>query len=329
MQHYNIQLHLHVLQKMWKYCYWQKRRGTAEEAIKYCTKEDTRVAEGESWGNPSGVAAKNEETDFQLICKKISTGEMSVREVAIKSPDIYVKHCNGLNNLACMTAKPRMQKTKIIVMHGMPECGKTREAFAWALEHYEEHNIYKYDQIADNGTEWWQAYSGQKCIVLDEMMGKRFAFHRLLTIIDRYPTIVGLKGASYQLNPDVIIFTSNYPPNQWYNPTKHFFDALRRRIDECYKIVLLIDKKGKPVVDEEDNLQYRLLLDPENMRGKNVGYHNDRIAELNINNGYTAVYEKEVADDDLVVDSIPAPEHEIDMLEWEQNLVNIENNLNF
>jgi hypothetical protein len=67
---------------------------------------------------------------------------------------------------------------------------------------------------------------------LDEFNGT-IKYTTLLRMLDCYPLQLEIKGGMVAFNPDVIIITSNKPPNQWYFQDNINFDhgALLRRLD--------------------------------------------------------------------------------------------------
>lgn len=67
----------------------------------------------------------------------------------------------------------------------------------------------------DPRTKWWDGYTGQEHVVVDEFRGGIDVAH-LLRWLDRYPVLVETKGGSIPLRATKFWFTSNLDPRNWY-----------------------------------------------------------------------------------------------------------------
>lgn len=109
----------------------------------------------------------------------------------------------------------------VYVYCGKPGTGKSRRAWAEAGM-----DAYPKDPL----TKFWDAYQGQKHVVIDEFRGGVDIAH-ILRWTDRYPLIVGTKGSATVLKAEKIWITSNLHPTLWYpqvcDDTKN---ALLRRL---------------------------------------------------------------------------------------------------
>jgi len=90
---------------------------------------------------------------------------------------------------------------------------------------------------------WWDGYTGQETVVVDEMYGHRMPFTDLLQLLDRYPYQVETKGGVQQFTSKRIVFTTNQNPEDWYDAERtHQCDwannPLNRRIREYGKIII-------------------------------------------------------------------------------------------
>lgn len=125
----------------------------------------------------------------------------------------------------------------IEVYWGDSGTGKTRKAVT------ENPGAYLLSKARDGKGVWWQGYTGQSVVIIDEFYGW-IPYDVLLKICDRYPYEVEFKGGSTQLAATKIIITSNKPWTEWYseelgdktmiNGIK--FAALQRRLEEFGKI---------------------------------------------------------------------------------------------
>jgi hypothetical protein len=247
--------------------------------MRYCTKEDTRVGQQYEWGVISKVTQSKPRThdsaertkesgkrrrEYEELAAKVAAGDLKVAEIVSTHPAIYGIHHRAFQAIQQACSKPRFHKPFVLVLHGVAGSGKTRYAFSFAMEHYTADEIYKYDAIGAQKVEWWEGYRGQPCIIMDEMNEEMFRYGRLLTLIDRYPSIVGAKGTSHQFKPEMIIITSNSRPSQWFPNAQ--FGPLRRRIDDCRSFEMLVDDDGHPLISSEGGPVYEMVKDHEQMR---------------------------------------------------------------
>ena len=78
-----------------------------------------------------------------------------------------------------------------------------------------------------NGNIWFDNYTGQEDILLDDFYGW-IKYHTLLQLLDGYLCNYQLKGSTVWKNWSRVFITSNKDPSEWYNRPE--WDALRRRI---------------------------------------------------------------------------------------------------
>lgn len=234
-------------------CHWEHRKKTALACIRYCSKADTQLEPHVTYGKPSIPMAGNELGEAQQsslidFCNDIRDNKISAYFVAKSDPELFVRHYRGLERLENVTKTQKHMKRSVIVYYGKPGSGKTRTAYSTALRQYRPDEIYKYDKVASGTTEWWDGYIGQPCVIIDEMVGSKFVLDRFLSLLDRYPCSIQYKGGSTHLAAELIFITSNRPPSEWYGGKN--WNALRRRIDECRRFVL-VRRNGKPKQDAD------------------------------------------------------------------------------
>lgn len=251
--------------------HWEVRKKPALACIKYCSKTETRAdpaAEPVIYGTPSvpmsgnalGAAQQKGLTEF---AEAIRDNKMSTLDVSQADPYTFVKHFKGLERLESISRPPLAMERRICVYYGLSGSGKTRTAYEIAHSQYDEKDIYTFHKLASGTTEWWDGYTGQKCVIVDEMLGSKFLFDRFLQILDRHPVTVPFKGGSTQFAAELIIITSNKKPSEWYGGGS--WNILRRRIHECRRFVLVRAPNGKPKTDDEGMPVFKAILDTEEM----------------------------------------------------------------
>jgi len=141
--------------------------------------------------------------------------------------------------------------------------------------------VYYLDLSGD--TVWWDGYTGQKCVVIEEFYGQ-MKIGYLLKLLDRYPMQVQTKGSYVPFLAEVIFFTSNEHPRMWYGkgaepgaPSKIPLDvlaALERRFQgKCGHIK---EFKDKIVIPDDDEVDAEDLLNT--MIGATEMYNSERDA---------------------------------------------------
>ena len=85
---------------------------------------------------------------------------------------------------------------------------------------------------------YFNGYYYHKAVLFDDFDNTTISISSLLRIIDEYPVLVQRqRTTAISFVPQVIIFTSNTNPNEWYKTSsKKTIDALLRRIDTIYNM---------------------------------------------------------------------------------------------
>lgn len=135
--------------------------------------------------------------------------------------DIRFRHYSTIRKIASDHARAEGVEKEIFVYWGDTGTGKSRRAWSEAtFEAYPK----------DPRTKWWDGYTGQQNVVIDEFDGTIDIAH-VLRWFDRYPVLVEVKGAAVPLKATKIWLTSNISPDNWFpNATAEQRAALRRRI---------------------------------------------------------------------------------------------------
>jgi len=114
-------------------------------------------------------------------------------------------------------------------LYGLPGAGKTRLARDMAEQL--DPNTAFYDK--DSQTKWWDNYSGQAVVLIDELeKAASYMGHLLKKAGDRYPFSVEMKGASRVIRPKHVIITSNYTIEDIWDD-----EQMRAAIHRRYRVV--------------------------------------------------------------------------------------------
>lgn len=214
--------------------HWEIRRGSAEQAISYCNKEESRIAGPYTFG--SRISGQGRRNDLVSIQRELDQGT-PLCKIFTEYFESSARYHRFFREYALITAKPRSEFPEVICIIGSPGLGKSKEAFECSPP---EQQYWK-----PSGDNWWDSYFQHPVTIIDEFYGwLRVDF--VLRLLDRYPFYVPHKGGYTVFNSPKIIFTSNKPPWKWWNIE---FDkrALFRRIG---KIVYYGGTQDAPIREE-------------------------------------------------------------------------------
>lgn len=163
---------------------------------------------------------QGQRTDWETAHEMLKAGE-SVTAVIEAQPSLLPCQ-RALREVAMLLLKPKHREVNVTVLWGGAGTGKTR----YAYEHYP-------DIYSKPIGQWWDGYTGQKQILLDDYYGY-LPYSELLRVLDRYPYQVPIKGGFVQAQWDTVIITSNTPPEKWYKGL--WTAALRRRLNNIFQL---------------------------------------------------------------------------------------------
>ena len=205
----------------------ESMRGTATQAIAYCSKEDTRDLEAglsfeERGDRPrAATGTAGGRSDLMEVATAIRNGS-SVRDIADEFGEQYIKHFKGIAAAISLRMPSRNFKTEVFWYYGTTGTGKSRKAH--------EDNPDAYWKSAD--TRWWDGYVGQDVVILDDYRTNFCTFSQLLRLMDRYP--LTLEGKGYCINfisKKLIITAPDRPEVMWASRTEEQIGQLIRRIE--------------------------------------------------------------------------------------------------
>jgi len=125
-----------------------------------------------------------------------------------------------------VSLKNRSWLTFTHVYYGPPGTGKTRRARYEAEAKYGAENVF-WLPPPEGGRIWWDGYTGQPAVVIDEYYGSYMPQTLLQRICDRYPIRVPTKGSTTPMLAKELWITSNIEPVAWY---KKGLGPLARRL---------------------------------------------------------------------------------------------------
>lgn len=211
------------------------RKGTSDEAYTYCKKDGDFV----EWGERS-IPKQGARSDLLSIKRQLDEGA-SIKDIAIsdESFSTWIRSHKAFDRYVCLRAPTRNWATIVYVLSGPTGVGKSR------LAHYFGGvNLYT---LADNSFKWFDGYTGQENVLIDDFTGKDASISMMLRLLDRYPMQVPVKCSFVQWAPRRIFITTNVLPETWFpsaEDTQH--SAIRRRITKLWSIKqdIIFDNNG-------------------------------------------------------------------------------------
>lgn len=195
-----------------------------DSAIKYCSKLETRV-EGpfERGERPQQQGTRN---DLKKLAMEVIDGK-KLNTIANEQPDMYIKYGKGLKLLREEIQPNRDKDIGVIVLWlwGNAGVGKT----------YLPNSLFTEDEIyIKDGTQWWDNYDHEKCIIIDDFDGK-WPYRDFLRLLDRYKYQGQYKGGYTKINSRFIIITCEFPPSHFWDKGNQL-NQVTRRLKGVYNI---------------------------------------------------------------------------------------------
>lgn len=222
-----------------------RRKGTQQDAITYCTKERTRIADGGPYifGTPKETTP-GKRNDLVAYKEAIEAGarERELYEEGFIRTSVQHRHLYA--KIDSFKRPIREKAPEVYLLIGDTGLGKTR----YVSDRYLEDPEFWISPLS-NGTTWFDGYDHHKIVLLDDFAGaaSHITLSSLLRLLDRLALYIPNKGAHTWWHPEKIYLTSNILPKYWYSWEKRInqYAALGRRFTK----VLLFRTAGPVEAD--------------------------------------------------------------------------------
>ena len=240
----------------------EARRGTQQEAIDYCKKEETRAPALLAHELPAELIAaeygtpkenrSGERTDLQKMIDEARSGVSlsALRESQSEIVAKYGKFCADFCADVARASIPAWRQLDVTVLWGHTGMGKTRRV-------YHDHpypELFKLDPCGIDKL-WWDGYEGQDVLLIDDYYGW-ISIGNLLNILDGYPLRLSVKGSFTYAAWTKVYITSNEGPDNWYKAPNALTPGQTNALSRRLNIVTHVTTEWKP--DEPDSQRRRV-----------------------------------------------------------------------
>jgi len=250
--YFDILKHFNFVKRFLKRAHIEACRGSPEENIAYCSKQNDFVEIGKR--PRQGVRI-----DLEDMKDSIMSGEKSTEDICVEAPHSYHMYGRTLQKLEdiALRRKFRSWQTEGIWIWGPTGVGKSHEVF----EGYDALTTYSYPN--DGG--WWDDYTGQETVLFNEFRGD-IPYAKMLTLVDKWPEPVRRRcRCPAPFLAKKIYVTSSMPPEKVYHnvAAADSIVQLYRRFKVFYKasrdtpLVAWEPSKSTPLHDDEHYLHAR------------------------------------------------------------------------
>ena len=219
----------------------EKMRGTIDQAIAYCSKEETRDTDApfgftEEGTRPLSAGTSGGRSDLKAVAALVQSGA-GIGAVAAAHPVSTILFARGIQFLIGLQVKSRSWATEVYWYFGPTGSGKTRAASDACPSAYWK----------SNGNKWWDGYESHEDVIIDDYRTNFSPFNELLRLFDRYPMQVEVKGGSREfVARRIYVTTPKNPRDTWSLRSDEDLGQLVRRITEVRHFPALF----APVVEE-------------------------------------------------------------------------------
>ena len=202
----------------------EEANGTLADNISYCSKSKTKIdgtlvelgdrpkPQGDRTDLTGFVADIPEHDDLWLLQNYPS---QTLR---------YRQHINFVRSAHMERAQKELRFLKVYYIWGTPGIGKSR----FVYENISDKDYYKPASISNKRPLWFDGYTGQDILWLDDVDPTNIDVTEMLNILDIYPLRLQVKGSFTHACYTQVYITSNYDPSGYtsaiYRRFTHIID---------------------------------------------------------------------------------------------------------
>lgn len=191
------------------------RAGSKEQAVTYCTKDDTRLEGPWYWPNEATCVnfgpQQGQRTDLEAMLGAVKRGAKDA-ELAEDYTVAYAKYYKGANQVRCalgLGEKRNAEGIEVIWVCGKPGTGKTH----WCQEEYPPSDTVYWKSESN----WWpDLMDSHTTIVFNDFHSGWMTCGMLKRLLDTGVFCTKNKGGHKQLLATTFVFTANRHPKKLY-----------------------------------------------------------------------------------------------------------------
>lgn len=199
-----------VLKKCMTRAKFIRAKGTAEENVRYTSKEANPT-----WvqrGTPLPPKQPGARTDLKKVSTAITEGKLDLDTLAIESPILFCKYYKAWERCEYIHLRKQYRNwmTEGLWFWGPTGTGKSHSA-------YQNYNpSTHYVLCTKNG--WWDGYRGQPIVIINDLKPGEIDCGVMLNIVDKWPYKVPIRGKeAVPFLARLVIVTSSMEPKDLYN----------------------------------------------------------------------------------------------------------------
>lgn len=222
--HFSQPLSFNAIKEVFPTAHIESMKGTPQDSMMYCTKQDTRVEEPVIWGDLPQQGRRN---DLEEIYELIKNGS-SNKEIREQFPGQYIRYQDKLKLIRQELLDEEYSKIyrhlEVIYMSDQPGVGKTR----FVMEKYGYETVFR----VSNYKNPFDYYDGQEVIIFEEFRDS-LPIEQMLNYLDGYPLRLPARYSDRVACYKTVFIISNWHyENQYKDIQRHnksTFEAFRRR----------------------------------------------------------------------------------------------------
>jgi len=231
----------------------EQRRGTKDQARKYCMKDDaTRVSGPHEYGV---FAEERERTDLTDIIELIHAGATD-SEIKQLFPSQFFRYYKNIQFMRQQYLEEKFKNTfrglEVTYIHGSAGVGKTK----FVMEKYGYENVFR---ITNYERGMFDAYKGQDVIIFEEFRSS-LKVEEMLNLLDGYPLQLPCRYNDKTACYTKVYLITNIAFDEQYKNIQHeqpkTWQAFKRRVHN----IIDFDKKAVPagmtIIEDDGDLHF-------------------------------------------------------------------------
>lgn len=206
-------------------------KGTEDQNMRYCTKEETRVEGPWLFGEQNFKADAGRQgarSDIHDATDKIIQG-CSMKVIASEHPEVFVKYHGGLERFADLhrSLPPLERDVRVYCLWGQTGTGKTHRVRTTFPDAYE----------VQAGRDPWGMYTDQLTVLFDEFEWEKWTIQQINRFTDKWRCQLDARYHDKYAHWVRVIFCSNGDPLDWWPlATPALRGALHRRLTNIIEV---------------------------------------------------------------------------------------------